>query len=119
MTVLSMSVVVTSADRDAALRRYEPLLGAAAHEFPLPGRGLTVTVLPGLSILSGAPEALASVRDLRATAFVDSLAEIEALLVRMGWTTEGSLGAGTSLLARDPEGTVIEFVENTPTGTAH
>ena len=29
-----------------------------------------------------------------------------------GWTTEGPLGGGASLLARDPDGNLLEFVEN-------
>jgi hypothetical protein len=29
-----------------------------------------------------------------------------------GWTTEGALGGGASLLARDPDGNLLEFVEN-------
>ena len=98
-------------------RLCQRLLGTAAtHEFPIPERGLTVTVLPGLSVLSGAPEPLASVRELRATAFVDSLAETEAQLTETGWTAVGSLGAGKSLLARDPDGVLIEFVEEAPAG---
>ena len=29
-----------------------------------------------------------------------------------GWTAEGALGGGASLLARDPDGNLLEFVEN-------
>jgi hypothetical protein len=119
MSVLGISVVVQSTDRDAAVRRYESLLGAAAgQEFAIPGKGLTVSVFPGLSILSGATAALAPVSALRATVFVESLPETEAQLVRAGWTAVGSLGAGKSLLARDPDGTVMEFVERTSAGSA-
>jgi hypothetical protein len=32
-------------------------------------------------------------------------------LAESGWTTEGSLGAANSLLARDPDGMLAEFVE--------
>lgn len=116
MSVSSISAVVHSTDYDAAVQRYELLLGTApTREFAIPGRGLTVTVFPGISIISGAPDALAAVRALRATVFVDSLPDTEAQLVRMGWATEGSLGSGTSLLARDPDGTLAEFVEKPPT----
>lgn len=115
MSVLSISAVVHAASRDAAVERYELLLGSPpAQEFPIPGRGLTVTVFPGISIITGAPDALAGVRSLRATAFADSLPETEAQLVRTGWTIEGSLGSGASLLARDPDGTLLEFVEKAP-----
>jgi hypothetical protein len=119
MSVVGISVVVQSTDHDAAVRRYELLLGAAARqEFAIPGRGLTVSVFAGLSILSGEPDALAPVKALRATIFVESLPETEAQLVHAGWTTVGSLGSGTSLLARDPDGTVMEFVERTSAASA-
>jgi hypothetical protein len=115
MSVLSISAVVQSTDHDAAVQRYELLLGTTPRrEFTIPGRGLTVTVFPGISIISGAPGALAPIQALRATVFVDSLPETKARLTRTGWTTEGSLGSGTSLLARDLDGTLAEFVENTP-----
>ena len=103
---------------DAAVQRYQPLLGIPpAHELSIPERDLAVTVFAGLSVISGPADALASVRDLRATAFVDSLADTRAQLAESGWTTEGSLGAGKSLLARDPDGMLAEFVE-IPGGTA-
>jgi hypothetical protein len=112
MTVSRISVVAHSTHHDAAVRRYQLLLGMPpAREFTIRDRDLTVTVFPGLSVISGAADALASVRDLRATAFVDSLAETRAQLAESGWTTEGSLGAGNSLLARDPDGMLAEFVE--------
>jgi len=112
VSVSGISVVAHSTDREAAVQRYQRLLGIPpAREFTIPERHLTVTVFPGLSVISGTADALASVRDLRATAFVDSLAETRAQLAEAGWTTEGSLGAGNSLLARDPDGMLAEFVE--------
>jgi hypothetical protein len=42
---------------------------------------------------------------------VDSLGETRAQLAEWGWTTEGSLGAGNSLHARDQDGMLAEFVE--------
>jgi hypothetical protein len=103
---------VHSTDHDGAVQRYQLLLGVPpAQEFVIGDRDLTVTVFPGLSVISGTAEALASVGDLRATAFVDSLAEVRAQLAESGWTTEGSLGAAGSLLARDPDGMLTEFVE--------
>lgn len=112
MSVTTISVVVHGSDHDAAVQRYQRLLGAPpAREFTIPERGLTVTVFPGLALISGTADALAAVRDLRATAFVDSLAKTREQLAESGWTTEGSLGAGNSLLARDPDGMLAEFVE--------
>jgi len=112
VSVTAISVVVHSSDHDAAVQRYQQLLGAPpAREFIIPERGVTVTVFPGLSVITGTPEVLAPVRDLRATIFVDSLAAMRAQLAESGWTAEGPLGGGSSLLARDPDGTLTEFVE--------
>jgi len=113
MNVLGSAAVVRSTDRDAAVRRYEALLGVPPlHEFPIVERELNVAVFPRLSVLSGEPSALAPLADLRATVFVGCLPETEAELLQTGWATEGPLGAGASLLARDPDGNLIEFVEN-------
>jgi hypothetical protein len=118
MSVSRISAVAHSTDHDAAVQRYQLLLGMPpAREFTIGERDLTVTVFPGLSVISGPADSLASVRDLRATAFVDSLASTRAQLAESGWITEGSLGAGNSLLARDPDGMLAEFVE-IPGGTA-
>jgi hypothetical protein len=113
MNILGSAAIVRSTDRDAAVRRYEALFGGPPlHEFPIVGRQLNVAVFPGFSVLSGEPSALAPLADLRATVFVGSLPETETELRQTGWTTEGPLGAGASLLARDPDGNLFEFVEN-------
>ena len=112
MTVFSVSVIVQSNDRQSAIDRYQRLLGAhPIDEFHIPGRGLMATVFAGFSVLSGTPEALAPVRDLRAIVFVDSLKEMEGRLVKAGWKLEGSLGTAGNVLARDPDGNLLEFVE--------
>jgi hypothetical protein len=117
MNVLGSAAIVRSTDREAAVRRYGTLFGAPPlHEFPVVGRDLDVAVFPGVSVLCGAPSALAPLADLRATVFVGSLRDAEAELRESGWTAEGSLGTGASLLARDPDGNLVEFVEN-PGGT--
>jgi hypothetical protein len=114
VTVVGMSVVVKSTDRDAAVRRYKALLESGVlQEFELPGGALTVTVLPGLSILSGDEESLMNARPLLASVFVDSLEATEELLTANGWTIGGSLGSPGSVLARDPDGSLFEFVEQT------
>jgi hypothetical protein len=116
MTVLRASVIVHSTDREGASDRYEKLLGApAVAEFPIAERDLVVTVFPGLSVLSGSYEALAPVLLLRATVFVTSLREVKKHLHKTGWMLEGSFGAGASLLARDPDGNLLEFVEEAAT----
>jgi len=115
VSVLSIAVVVPSANHDAAVARYMELLEAdVVTQFELPGRSLTVTVLPGISILSGNEQALAPVRELRASLMVDSVALTRERLERTGWVIDGTLGAPGSLLARDPDGTHFEFVERTP-----
>jgi hypothetical protein len=113
MNVLGTAAIVMSTDHDAAVRRYEAVFGAPPlREFPIVHRGLHVAVFPGLSVLSGEASALTPLTDLRATVFVGSLREAETALRQTGWATEGSLGEGASLLARDPDGNLIEFVED-------
>jgi hypothetical protein len=112
MKVLGSAAIVRSSDREGAVRRFAALFGAAPlHEFPIEGRDLKVSVFPGVSVLSGPASALAELADLRATVFVDSLSDAAAELHREGWTTGGELGGG-SLLASDPDGNLLEFVEN-------
>ena len=112
MNILGAAASVRSTERDAAVERFTAIFGAEpVHEFPIEGRDLTVTVFPGISVLSGSPAALAELKDLRATVFVDSSSRVRAELQDGGWTIEGSLGGG-SLLARDPDGNLLEFVEN-------
>ena len=97
--------------------------GAEVHHFGPDGFPLEVVRFPPADIAAigrgfgcagvtvrGADD-LAPVRELRATLFVDSLAETEATIAALGWTTAGALGSGTSVLARDPDGTMFEFVE--------
>jgi hypothetical protein len=113
MKILGSVAVVPSTDRDGAVRRFTTIYGAPPlHEFPIEGLGLNVTVFPGVSVLSGPASALADLANLRASVFVGSMAEAEVELRAAGWAIEGSLGAGASLLARDPDGNLLEFVEN-------
>jgi hypothetical protein len=112
VSVLHIAVVVPSSNHDAAVARYVELLETeAVAEFELPGGSLTVTVLPGISILSGDEHALTPVRDLRASIMVDSLTITRDRLERTGWVVGGTLGAPDSLLATDPDGSLFEFVE--------
>jgi hypothetical protein len=115
VNVIRASVVIQSTDRQNAVYRCKQLFSAEPiSEFQIPGSDLFVTAFAGFSVLSGTAEALAPVRDLRATVFVDSLKEIDELLGETGWTREGSLGSKGSMLARDPDGNLIEFVEESP-----
>jgi hypothetical protein len=113
MNVLGSVAIVRSTDREGAVRRFAAIYAAQPlHEFPIEGRDLKVSGFPGISILSGPQAALAELANLRASIFVGSLAEVEVELRETGWTIEGALGAGASLLARDPDGNLLEFVEN-------
>ena len=112
LTRLRASVVVQSSDPRRAVRRFKQILGNdPIGEFRIPGSDLKVTAFGEISILSGPAESLATVRDLRATVFVSSLEQVRATLLETGWTTIGTLGSGPSLLARDPDGNLLEFVE--------
>jgi hypothetical protein len=107
-----MSVVVKTTDRGAAVEQYGALLESdVLEEFEIEDSGLTVTVFPGLSILSGTEAALSRAASLVATAFVDSLETTKAKLAETGWTMAGSLGSPDSLLGRDANGSIIEFVQ--------
>jgi hypothetical protein len=114
MSVQRIALVVKSTDRTAAVQRYSSLLESdLIEEFAIGDTGLTVSVLAGVSILSGTEEALAQADSLVASALVDSLATTQSQLEEAGWTITGSLGSPGSILARDADGHIIEFVEQT------
>jgi catechol 2,3-dioxygenase-like lactoylglutathione lyase family enzyme len=113
MKILGSAAIVPTTDREAAVSRFTAIYGfPPLHEFPIEGRDLYVSVFPGVSVLSGPASALAGLASLRASVFVASLPEAETELRDTGWKVEGALGAGPSLLARDPDGNLVEFVEN-------
>jgi hypothetical protein len=110
--VLRWSIIVPGQDRQSAVDRYQRLFGShPINEFHIPERDLLVTAFAGFSVLTCTREALAPVRNPRATLFVDSLKEMEERLVKTGWKLEGTLGSDRSLLARDSDGNMFEFVE--------
>jgi hypothetical protein len=116
MKILGSVAIVPTTDREAAVSRFTAIYGIPPrHEFPIEGRDLKVSVFPGISVLSGPASALAKFASLRASIFVASLPEAETELRDAGWKIEGALGAGASLLARDPDGNLVEFVENVNT----
>jgi hypothetical protein len=113
MNVLGSAAIVRSTDRAGAVSRFAAIFGAPPlHEFQIDGRDLSVSVFPGVSVLAGPASALEALTELRATVFVGSLSEAEAELRAGGWTTDGALSGGASLLARDPDGNLLEFVED-------
>ena len=91
MNVLGSAAIVLSTDRAGVVSRFAAIFGAPPlHEFQIDGRGLSVSVFPGISVLAGPASALDALTDLRATVFVGSLPQAEAELRAGGWTTEGS-----------------------------
>jgi predicted enzyme related to lactoylglutathione lyase len=119
MRVVGVSVPVLTRDIDRAIPHDEALTGERVKaRFVVPGRGLTIALLGSVTLISGDEVALASMRELRATFIVDSLADFEAYLRSNGGTIlqpPTPTPAGRNMVARDVEGTVFEFVE--PTGT--
>jgi hypothetical protein len=112
LKVIRASVILQSNDKQAAVNRYEQLFSTPPmREFRIPGRELIVSAFAGFSVLSGSNESLASLRDLRATVFVESLKETMERLIGNGWRKEGTLGSAGSILARDIDGNLLEFVE--------
>jgi hypothetical protein len=76
------------------------------------------SLLGSVTLISGDEEALAPMRELRATFIVDSLADFEAHLRSHGGTIlqpPTPTPAGRNMVARDVEGTVFEFVEPSAT----
>jgi hypothetical protein len=112
MTIVRTAAILQCTDREAAVQRFQKLFDAPPMlEFPIDDWNVNVAVFPGISVISGDQSALSVLATLRATAFVDSLSGTKSMLLRTGWTMEGSFGTGASLLARDPDGNLLEFVE--------
>jgi hypothetical protein len=110
LKINSVTPVVVSSDHEAAVKSLTALLGSPTSEFPVPSAPLRVTTFRGLLLLTGSADAVRPVRELRAIFFVASLTETETLLNRFSWPRVGSLGEA-SVLARDPDGNLFEFVE--------
>jgi predicted enzyme related to lactoylglutathione lyase len=115
MRVLSTSVPIFTRDIEAAIERYEALTHETVRQrFAVPEQGLEIAILGSLTIIAGPESNISSLRHLRATFIVDSLAEYDAHLRSTGATTlQGPhpTPAGTNLIVRDIEGVVFEFVE--------
>jgi predicted enzyme related to lactoylglutathione lyase len=115
MKIVGMSVPVLTGDIESAIARYEALLrGEVKARFVIPVRGLTVAILEGVTLIAGIERDLAPLREVRATFTVDSLAEYEAHLRASGGAIvqpPTPTPAGRSMIVRDVEGVVFEFVE--------
>lgn len=117
MRVLGVSVPVLTGDIERAIPRYEALTGELLKmRFGVPERGLTIALLGSVTLISGNEEALVPARELRASFIVDSIVDFEAHLRSTGATilqAPAPTPVGRNMVARDVEGTVLEFVELT------
>ena len=115
MKVLSTSVPIFTSDFEAAIERYEALTRETVRQrFELPERGIRIALLGSVTIIAGSERESGTLRNVRATFIVDSLAEYDAHLRSTGATTlqgPSPTPAGTHLIVRDVEGVVFEFVE--------
>jgi predicted enzyme related to lactoylglutathione lyase len=117
MKIVGVSVPVLTLDIERAIPRYEALTGERVERrFVVPERRLTIALLGSVTLISGDEQALAPLREVRATFIVDSLVDFEAQLRSDGATilqAPTATPAGRNMLAKDVEGTVFEFVEPT------
>ena len=118
MRIVGVSVPVLTADLERAIPRYEALTGVrVAKRFVVPERRLTIALLGSVTLISGDEQALAPLREVRATFIVDSIADAEAQLRSSGAAilqAPTATPAGRNMVARDVDGLVFEFVEPTP-----
>ena len=115
MKIVGVSVPVLTGDIDRAIPRYEAFTGERVKmRFVVPERRLTVALLGTVTLISGDEQALAPLRELRATFIVDSIVEFESHLRSSGATIlqpPTATPMGRNMIARDVEGTVLELVE--------
>ena len=115
MKIVGVSVPVLTADIERAIPRYEAWTGERVKSrFVVPERRLTIALLGSVTLIAGDEQAVAPLRDVRATFTVDSLADFEAHLRKNGATilqAPTPTPGGRNMVARDVEGTVFEFVE--------
>ena len=115
MKVLGTSVPIFTSDFEAAIERYEALIGDAVRQrFELHERGIRIALPGSVTIIALSERESGALRNVRATFIVDSPAEYDAHLRSTGATTlqgPSPTPSGTNLIVRDVEGVVFEFVE--------
>jgi|SRR5882724_6940884 len=115
MKILGVSIPVLTENLERAIPRYEALTAERVkRRFVVPERHLTLAQLGSVTLISGDEQALAPLRELRATFIVDSIVEFEAHLRSNGAAilqAPAPTPLGRNMFARDIEGTVLEFVE--------
>ncbi|MFG1694094.1 VOC family protein [Nonomuraea sp. NPDC049309] len=100
-------------DLDTALPTFVALTGTQ------PGLRFTygeveLASIGGCLLVAGTPQALAPYRDVQATAIVDSIDDVFAIVAREGGETldgPNDVPTGRNLTIRHPGGAVIEYVE--------
>jgi hypothetical protein len=115
MRIVGTSVPILTRDLEGSIPRYEALTGERVKKrFVVPERRLTIALLGSVTLISGDEQALAPLRDLRASFVVDALGDFEAHLRGNNATILQAPAAtplGRNMIARDVDGAVLEFVE--------
>src|SRR5262245_29218340 len=84
---INIPIIVTAEVFAEAVAFYERLLGESVRaRLKNPTGKLDLAIVGSLVIIGGAPDAIATRRDLRATLVVDSLDEWQAEMLRVGGT---------------------------------
>lgn len=122
MAVIKSYARIYVDDLDTALPTFKALTDAEAG-LRFPYRDVELASIGGYLLVAGTPEALAPYRDVQATAIVDDLDEVFAIVEREGGETldgPNDVPTGRNLTIRHPAGAVIEYVEfDTAKVTAH
>lgn len=115
MKVLSVTVPIFSTDFESAVERYVTLTGEPIQrKFAVPAKGLSVAKIGSLLVVGGSEEALAPLRQIRATFSVDSLDDYESYLKTNGGTilqAPTKTPTGRNMIAKGADDVVIEYVE--------
>ncbi|MCT2590960.1 hypothetical protein LHJ74_13745 [Streptomyces sp. N2-109] len=113
MTVLTSYARMYVDDLDTALPTFEALSGTKpALRFAY--QDLELATIGDYLLVAGTPEALAPYRNVQATAIVDDLDEILAVVAREGGETldgPNTVPTGRNLTVLHPGGAVIEYVQ--------
>jgi predicted enzyme related to lactoylglutathione lyase len=113
--VLGVTVPIFTVDFESAVASYEELLGEAVQfRFEMPAKGISVAKIGGLLIIGGDDDALASLRQIRATLSVDSLDDYHTHLTTTGATViqpPTPTPTGSNMIATGRDGVTFEYVE--------
>ncbi|WP_043629127.1 VOC family protein [Nonomuraea candida] len=100
-------------DLDTALPTFAALTGTQP-ELRFTYRDVELASIGGCLLVAGTPKALAPYRNVQATAIVDSLDDVFAIVAQEGGETldgPNEVPTGRNLTIRHPGGAVIEYVE--------